>query len=223
LAQERPAFEAASVKANTAGGPGASIRPGKGGIELQNQSLRQLVQMAYRLHDYNYSGPPWLDAVHFDIVAKMPADGKYDQLPEMMQALLVERFKLAVHRDVKEMPGLALVVDKKGARIQPVEAGPGGWGSGSNMVQGTKITMVQFADLLSSALNRPVKDLTALPGVYDIKIRWTPDLPAATDPTGLPGSVYAAVQDILGLRLQAQKVPVEILVVDRAERAPTEN
>jgi uncharacterized protein (TIGR03435 family) len=121
------------------------------------------------------------------------------------------------------MPGLALVVDKKGARIQPVEAGPVGWSSGPNMVQGTKITMAQFADSLSSVLNRPVKDLTALPGIYDIEIRWTPDMPASADPSDLPGSVYAAVQDLLGLRLQVQKVPAEVLVVDRAERVPAEN
>jgi len=223
FAQERPAFEVASVKVNTTGGPGASMQQRNGGIELQNYSLRLLVQMAYRVHDYACSAPSWLDSVHFDIVAKMPAGGKFEQFPDMMQALLAERFKLAVHREVKEMPGLALVVDKKGPRIQPVDPGQKSTSWGSNMVQGASITMAEFAGLLSNSLDRPVKDLTALPGVYDIKIRWTPDTPSSTDPTDLPGSVYGAVQDLLGLRLQVQKVPVEVLVVDRAERVPTEN
>jgi uncharacterized protein (TIGR03435 family) len=140
----------------------------------------------------------------------------------MLQTLLAERFKLAIHRETKELPGLGLTVDKKGLRIQSVEPGPGGSGWGSNMAGGTKITMAQFAELLSSSLNRPVQDLTALNTVYDIKIHWAPDMPASTDPSDMPGSVYAAVQE-LGLRLQVQKVQVEILVVDRAERVPIEN
>jgi uncharacterized protein (TIGR03435 family) len=222
FAQDRPAFEAASVKPSTGADEGALMKFSQGSIEMQNHSLRRLVQVAYRLHDFAYSGPGWLDSVNFDIVAKMPAGGSQHQMPEMLQTLLAERFKLAVHRETREMPGLALAVDRKGLRIQPVEAGAVGTGWGPNMVQGRKITMAELAGLLSNALDRPVKDLTALAGVYDIEIRWTPDMPASADPTDLPGSVYAAVQE-LGLRLRAQKVPMEILVVDRAERVPTEN
>ena len=73
-------------------------------MEWQNTSLRQFVQTAYRLHDFAYSGPAWLDSVYFDVVAKIPAGGKANQYPEMLQTLLVERFKLAVHREVKECP-----------------------------------------------------------------------------------------------------------------------
>lgn len=221
LAQDRPAFEAASVKPS-AGGDGALMKSSRASIEMENHSLRRLVQVAYRLHDFAYSGPAWLDSVYFDIVAKIPAGAKFDQYPEMLQSLLAEHFKLAVHRETREMPGLALVVDKKGLRTQAVEAGAVSTSWGPNMVQGAKITMAEFAGLLSNALDRPVKDLTVLEGIYDIKIRWAPDMPASADPSDLPGSVYAAVQE-LGLRLQAQKVPVEILVVDRAERVPTEN
>jgi uncharacterized protein (TIGR03435 family) len=221
-AQERPAFEVASVKPDLTDAPGSTMRPRNGGIEFQNYSLRLLVQTAYRVHDYACSAPSWLDSLHFDIFAKMPAGANFDRLPEMLQTLLAERFKLAVHREVKEMPGLALVVDKKGARVRPVEPGPKGTSWGSNMVQGSSLSMAEFAGLLSNSLNLPAKDLTGLPGVYDIKIRWAPDLPASSDPSDLPGSVYAAVQE-LGLKLQAQKVPVEILVVDRAERVPAEN
>jgi uncharacterized protein (TIGR03435 family) len=224
LAQQPPAFEVASVKPNTTGGAGAGTQFGNDRIEIHNYSLRQLIRMAYRVHDYAYAGPSWLDSLHFDVVAKVPTHGKFDQVPEMMQTLLAERFKLAVHRETREVNGLALVVDKKGPRIQPVEPGPNsGSGWGSNMVQGTNISMAQFADLLSNALDRPVKDLTSLPGVYNIRIRWLPDAPAPADTPDLAGSVYAAVQDQLGLRLQVQKLPVEVLVVDRAERVPTEN
>ena len=222
-AQEPPAFEVASVKPNTTGGPGATWRNRIGRTEFENYSLRQLIQMAYGVKDYSFAGPSWLDSVRFDVVAKPPAGAKADQVPAMMQTLLAERFKLAVHREEREMPGLALVVDKKGPRIQPAEPGPGGSGWGPNMVNAKKITMTEFADTLSNALQRPVKNLTDLPGVYDIKIKWLPDGPLPADTSDMAASVYAAVQDQLGLKLQVQKLPVQVLVVDHAERSPTEN
>ena len=222
LAQNRPAFEAASVKPSAAGAMGMSMTGGAGQLEWKDTSLSYFVQTAYHVHDYAYSAPAWLDSALFDILAKLPANGSEKRYPEMLQTLLAERFKLVVHRETKDVPGLALVVDKKGPRIKPVEPGDSGWSSGPNMVQGTKASMAQFADALSTALNRPVKDFTGLPDVYDIKIQWAPDMPTSSDPTDLPGSVYAAVQE-LGLRLQVQKVPVEVVVVDHIERVPTQN
>jgi uncharacterized protein (TIGR03435 family) len=223
FAQQPPAFEVASVKPNTTAGPGASTRRGNGTIQFENHSLRRLIQTAYRVKDYAFSGPSWLDSPHFDIVAKLPEGAKFDRMPEMLQALLVDRFKLAVHREEKEMPGFALVVDKKGLRIQSVEPDPNHATSyGPSMVGGNGITMAEFADLLSNSLDRPVKDLTSVPGVYNIKIRWLPDGPVPPDPSGMPGSVNEAVAE-LGLKLEVQKVPVTVLIVDHAERVPTEN
>jgi uncharacterized protein (TIGR03435 family) len=223
-AQQPPTFEVASVKPNVTD-TGGGMRTQNDAIELENYSLRQLIQMAYRVRDYAYSGPSWLDSVHFDIVAKMPAGTKSDQRWEMMQALLVERFKLAVHREEKMMPGLALVVAKKGPRIKPVAPGPDLRRSGRYMIEGAKMPMAGFAEMLTDVLKAPVKDLTKLRGVYDIKIHWMPDGLAPIDPSvgDVSTSVYAAVQDQLGLKLQSQKLPVQILVVDHAERSPTGN
>ena len=220
-AQQPLAFEAVSVKPNTSGATGMSGR--RGGVEYENISLRRLVQSAYRVKDFAYSGPSWLDSVHFDIVAKFPAGVNFDQLPEMLQTLLAVRFKLVVHREDKEMTGLALVVDKKGLRIQPVEPGPSGSSWGPSMASGTKITMAQLAGMLADSLNRPVKDMTGISGVYDVNLKWLPDGPLPADTSDMAGSVYAAVQDQLGLKLQVQKLPVSLLVVDRAERSPIEN
>jgi uncharacterized protein (TIGR03435 family) len=222
LAQDRPAFEAASVKPSAAGDPGMSMRGIPGQLEWKDTSLRYFVQTAYRVHDYAYSAPAWLDSALFDVIAKVPANGSANRYPDMLQTLLAERFKLAIHRETKELPGLALVVDKKGPRIKPVEPGGAMLSTGANMVRTEKATLAQFADALSIALDRPVKDFTGLQGVYDIKIQWAADMPTSSDPTDLSGSVYAAVQE-LGLRLQVRKVPAEVVVVDHIERVPTEN
>jgi uncharacterized protein (TIGR03435 family) len=223
LAQNRPAFEAASVKPSAAGAMGMSMTGGAGQLEWKDTSLSYFVQTAYHVHDYAYSAPAWLDSALFDVVAKLPANGSsINRYPEMLQTLLADRFKLVIHRETKDLPGLALVADKKGLRIKPVEPGGSMWTTGTNLVRTEKTTLAQFADALSTALNRPIKDFTGLPGVYDIKIQWAPDMPTSSDPTDLPGSVYAAVQE-LGLRLQVQKVPVEVVVVDHIERVPTQN
>jgi uncharacterized protein (TIGR03435 family) len=222
FAQERPEFEAASIKLSTESGMGMSMRGGPGQLEWKNTSLWYFVQTAFGVHDYAYSGPAWLDSALFDVIARIPANDRVEHYPEMLQTMLAERFKLAVHRETKEMPGLALVLDKKGLRIKPVEPGGTITSTGPNMVRIEKGTMAQFAANLSTALNRPVKDMTGVAGVFDIKIQWTPDMPASSEPSDMSGSVYAAVQE-LGLRLQVQKVPVEILVVDRAEHVPIEN
>jgi len=227
-----PSFEVASIKPNTSGGPGAEMYPGKSEVILKNYSLKQLIQAAYKVKDYSFAGPAWLDSQRFDIVAKLPTGASADQLPAMMQTLLRERFKLVVHRESKIMTALALVVDKNGLRIKPVEAGQGGTTVGRVMVKAPKVSMTQLADLLSSAIDRPVKDLTELPGVYDIDLKWMPDDAPPVDaasagdrqsPTArAPAtSVFSAVQEI-GLKLQAQKLPIEVLVVDHAEK-PSEN
>jgi uncharacterized protein (TIGR03435 family) len=220
--QDEPAFEAASVKVSRTPDLGMSMRGGPGQLEWKNASLRYLIQLAYGLHNYEYSAPAWMESVRLDIVARIPAGEKVDRYPQMLQTLLAERFKLAVHREVKEVPGLALVVDKKGLRIEPVKAEGSMSNSGPNMVRAKAITMAQFASALANSLGCAVRDMTAVGGVYDINIQWTPDTVTSADPSDLPGSVNAAVQE-LGLRLQVQKMPVEMLVVDHAERTPTEN
>jgi uncharacterized protein (TIGR03435 family) len=227
-----PSFEVASIKPNTSGGPGAEMYPGKSEVRLKNYSLKQLIQAAYKVKDYSLAGPAWLDSQRFDIVAKLPPGANAGQFPDMMQSLLRERFKLAVHRESKVMSALALVVDKNGLRIKPVEAGQGGTATGPTMVKASNVSMTQLADLLSSAMDRPVKDLTELAGVYDIDLKWMPDDAPSVDasgggdrqsPTGrAPAtSVFSAVQEI-GLKLQTQKLPIEVLVVDHAEK-PSEN
>ena len=225
------AFEAASVKLNTSGDPGAYLNwTGRTQVMLRNYPLKLMIQLAYDVKDYGFSGPPWLDTVRFDVVGKLPAGAPMAQFPAMLQTLLAERFKLAVHHESKVMPALALVVDKKGLKIKPVEPGRGGTWWGSTMVKASKISMTDFAGLLSKAMDRPVKNMTKVPGLYNFNIRWMGnDAPAMDTPgaestvsTPMPTSAFAAVEE-LGLKLQTEKLAVDVLVVDHAERVPIEN
>jgi uncharacterized protein (TIGR03435 family) len=122
------------------------------------------------------------------------------------------------------MPAYALLVDKKGLKVQPVEGEPQDWGDfGPGRLTANHTTMSLFAESLSTQLNRPVKDMTNIPGIYDIKLRWTPE---GADPSvnpSLPTSIFTALQEIAGLKLEPQRLPIEILVVDHIERQPTEN
>jgi uncharacterized protein (TIGR03435 family) len=221
-AQGTVAFEAASVKPNLSGEGAQSSRSGPGSIELRNNTLKTLIKRAYAVSDFAFSGPAWLEQVHFDVVAKYPqgVDGK--RLPELLQALLAERFKLAVHREPREVPGFVLAVDSKGLKIKPVEPGPSGTSYGSSMVQGTSIPMSALARMLSEALQRPVRDQTNVEGLYTVKLRWLPDGPLPENTDDMSQNVYSALQEI-GLKLQVQKVTVETVVVDHAEREPSGN
>ena len=109
----RPAYVAASVKPNTSGSENTSSNGSKGQIVFTNQTLKRLIERAYNLKPFQLSGPDWLDAVRFDIAAKYPPDTKNEDRTLMLRTLLEDRFKLAVHRQSKEMPGYVLVVGKK--------------------------------------------------------------------------------------------------------------
>jgi uncharacterized protein (TIGR03435 family) len=224
---ERPAYEAASVKLNTSGTGNSSSHGSKGQIVFTNQTLKRLIERAYSVKPFQVTGPGWMETVCFDIAAKYPPDTKDDNRSLMLRTLLEDRFKLAVHRESKEMPGYALVVAKSGFKLKPVE--PGGSDTNSNgghvrTLTAKKTSMAQLADLVARWLGEIVVDKTAIDGVYDFEFRWTNDdqTPNGTDAEAAP-SLLTALQETLGLRLQPQKVPVEIVVVDHVERVPSEN
>jgi uncharacterized protein (TIGR03435 family) len=147
----------------------------------------------------------------------------------MMQALLAERFKLAVHRETRELPMYALVVAKGGHKIHLVEA-PAVFGQtpfsmpAPGRLVGTQVTAEMLAKVLSDQLGRSVQDSTGLRGAFDFKLEWQPD---SSDPQldtrAVSASLFTALQEQLGLKLEARKGPVEILVIDHIENTPIEN
>jgi uncharacterized protein (TIGR03435 family) len=307
-AKESPTFEAASIKPAAPqtgmgmrvmmrGGPGS---PDPGQITYSNVSLKNVVMTAYGVKGYQISGPKWLDSERFDIVAKIAMGATKEQFQMMLQNLLAERFKLAVHRETKELPIYALVVGKGGPKLkesvddsaasQGGAAGPGGPsasapppppppggdgagpvrmkmgadgmpqlppGVGKNglmmMMMNGRLRMVgngqpvsALTGMLADQLGRPVVDATELKAKYDFTVDFTPEnmsgpmgglpppppqheggpggggpMASAPDASGL--SIFTALQEQMGLKLEQRKGPIDLLVIDHMEKVPTEN
>lgn len=292
-----PTFEVASIK------PAAPLDPSKlmsgkmhiginidgARVDIGNLTLMDLIAFAYTVKPYQISGLDWMGAQRFDVLAKLPEGASKDQVPEMLQALLAERFQLKLHRESKEQPVYALVVGRNGPKLKesppdvdapkpegPAPAGRGqvnisrdgkgmtvGGGpmgpvrmsmgqDGAMHLETTKATMAMFAEVLSRFVDRPVMDMTELKGTYQVALDLSMDdmrnaakaAGVMMGPGGMPGpppggdagrgpaiaagndsapsSIFANVQQ-LGLKLEPRKIPVSTLVIDHAEKMPTEN
>ena len=193
-----------------------------------NSSLEMLVLWAYDTRkDRLFGQPKWLDSVAYDVVAKAAEQTPPATIPQMrlmMQSLLAERFQLGVHRETREMPMYALVLGKGGSKLHLTEAvdnpvsarNPFGM-TRSGRLSGTQVSTGMLARVLSDQLGRAVEDQTGLKGVFDFTLDWAPD----TDPDAPTGaSIFTAIQEQLGLKLDPRKGQVEVLVIDRIERTP---
>jgi len=234
-----PAFEVASVKPNKTGTRGGRVNTEPGRLTITNLSLRTCIQTAFRLQDYQLSGgTASIEDEAYDIFAKAPSAVGDDQLMLMLRRLLADRFQLKVHRENKEVPGYALVAGKNGLKLHEVQVVGKGWlRNGSGSIDGQEISVSRLAEILSGRLRRPVVDLTGINGVFDIKLNWTPDpgmaknsaeakeSPAAVDAKSDSSgqSIFSALQEQLGLRLEARKVTGEIIVVDMWRGRPKTN
>lgn len=235
-----PAFEVASIKPNSSDDRRVMFQITAGGrVHCTNVSPQMLIIMAYDLKPNQLTGgPSWLDSVKYDITAKAEGPEEPDRLKQMMQTLLADRFKLAFHRETKDLPIYELVTAKNGSKLRPSAEDArknqqqfARMGRGSMDLQ--QMTMANFADHLSRVVGRNVFDRTGITGTYDIKLEWTPDEsesqlfkgppdgagppPPSPDATG--PSLFAALQEQLGLKLVAGKGPVEIVVIDHIEKA----
>ncbi len=244
---QRPEFEVASVRANKSGSGSFSVSMPAGRYETSNVPLREIIRSAFQLKDYQIAGPDWIKSEHYDIQAKMPEGSSKDQVYPMIQALLADRFKMQFHRETREMPIYALLVSKAGAHLTPADdsndritpAAPTRLsGGGSPSATGAVIapagavpgsvppemrptmqnvgSLSGFADSLSRILDRPVIDMTGLGGRYNIRLSYKKETDPADDPRP---SIFAAVMEQLGLRLESRKGPVEIIVIDSIARA----
>jgi uncharacterized protein (TIGR03435 family) len=137
--------------------------------------LRKLIAQAYRVKDFQLSGPDWLNSEIYDIVATMPPTTSTDQVLSMMQNLLADRFQLALHRETREVPMYALAVGKGGLKIKGGEFGHSSTSGSPGHLTAQKKHMAKLADSLASQLGSPVTDMTGMKGFFDFTLEWTPD------------------------------------------------
>jgi uncharacterized protein (TIGR03435 family) len=246
LCQTAPAplaFEVASIKpAPPPTGTGLSVRVSqdKGRITMTNVSLRDVLAQAYNIRLQQLTTPDWMENTRFDIVAKLPEGAAKEQIPAMLRSLLADRFNLKMHKESKVMPVYALITAKGGPKLHPAEGDHGlnVHGSPKGREMKGQVSMVSFAKSLSGTLDRPVVDMTGIQGAYEIDLSWAPDDtarsskadagdpkagdPKAGDAPDAP-TIFTVLQEKMGLKLEARKMPSEIVVVDYAEKIPTEN
>jgi uncharacterized protein (TIGR03435 family) len=232
-----PAFEVATIKPSKpdAQGRGIGIR----GRELStgNTPLSFLIAFSYGVHARQIvGGPGWIDSEKYDILAKPDGEGQPSekQWKIMIQKMLADRFKLSFHHEKKELSVYAIVLGKNDSKLTKSEGDPNGLpglGFGRPGVMGANnANMSDFAEVLQTAvLDRPVVDQTGLSGRFDFQLKWTPDetqfagmgikVPAPADNPDAPPDLFTAIQEQLGLRLVATRASVDVLVIDRAEKA----
>lgn len=209
-------FEVASIKPSDVGGNYVEVTPA--GLTVHSATLATCIKWAYGVQFSQISGA---DAPErYDIVAKTAGPVPADELKQMFQNLLADRFKLSLHRQTREMQIYALEIEKKEPRFHESQ------GDGESRQQAKSklnrqwkwTTMAQFADNLSDAMESKVIDQTGLAGRYDFSLDLTPYLPADRERPDLPGMMLTAIREQLGLKLTATRAPVEVLVIDHVEK-----
>jgi uncharacterized protein (TIGR03435 family) len=235
-----PVYDVVVIKLNHSLAHGMSMDMDQDTFRAENVTLKQLLVNAFGIREglmFGLSG--WADSSRFDITAKvadtdLKAFGSLsrEQREAMLSALLVDRFHLKTHTEIKTLPVYELVVAKSGPKLTttiippPDTKNPDPLGLGNFDVHNTELTAagVTLSDLamnLSFPLDRTVINKTGLTGRYDFQLRWTAD-GVGTGATDAPPDLFRAIQEQLGLKLQAAKGPVTTLVIDHVEQ-PTDN
>ena len=240
-ATPRPAFEVVAIKrsANLDSGGTLGLLPG-GRVRTLNFDVRPLVAIAFRTRPPRtldksqvIGGPDWMSTERYDINAKISAElaatmnGDPLLMPKLVRSLLEDRFKLKMHYEKRELPVYALVLARKdgvlGPRMQPSAVDCEKDRSkcmirgGAGMFKGGGVTAETLATMLSNPAGRIVFDHTSLTGKYDVDLEWAEE--AGSDKP----SIFAAVQEQLGLKLESAREPVDVVVIDHVERPATED
>jgi uncharacterized protein (TIGR03435 family) len=226
-ALDAQSFDVAAIKLNPPGIFGGRVQFLAGGrFAAENVALNFLVEQAYGVRNYQVlGGPSWINEQHYDIQASSDSATEA-QMRRMLQGLLADRFQLKIRRETRELPIYALVVAKNGPKIKPLKPGEGkrgGIGWDRDGLFAYQSTMEQIGHALENQLGRPVIDKTGLPGLYELRVQYDERrLTEATADSERP-SIFTAFQDQLGLRLEAQRGAIEVLVIESAQRTPTGN
>jgi uncharacterized protein (TIGR03435 family) len=246
-AKAKPQFEVATIKPSDPKRPGWGITVNRSGMFITlNTTFSDLIRFAYSVHPKQVMGAPtWADSDKFDVSAKpdVPGMPSVDQMREMLQKLLSDRFSLAFHNEKKELPAYAIVVGKGGTKLKKEENSPvpipgfGGRPQSGFMVRNA--TIAEFAHVMQAQfMEQPVVDQTDLGDTrYSFILKWTPDPsqsqgfgagPAAANPQAAapdpdaPPDLFAAMEQQLGLQMKGTKAPIDVMVIDKVQK-PSEN
>ena len=218
-------FEVASIRPSDANPNSSGINTSNGRLAATNVTLKRCIMGAYAVGPNQVlGGPDWLDSDRFDIAAKAEDLVGDHILMAMLQTLLAERFQLALQREEKPIEAYILEAAKNGPKLEKGDGKGSSTNSGRGNIVATNATMDRLAEILSRQMDLPVINHTGLDGDFKLKLQWTPEGATAaksTDTTEGP-SIFTAIQEQLGLRMHAQKVPIEVLVIDHVEK-PSEN
>jgi uncharacterized protein (TIGR03435 family) len=241
-------FDAASIKVNDRGEnqpPGADFAAEPGGrLHVRNNGIQNVIRNAYgvRQRFLLIGGPDWIDSDHYDIEARAEGNPTRDQMMNMVQSLLEERFKLKVHSETREVPVYVMTVAKGGPKLTAFTEGscitrdpnnpppplapgqPRRDGCGNNQISGgrwiaSKVDIGSVTGAISIIVQRKVIDKTGLTGLFNVRMELPPNPLNATDTSP---SIFTLLEEQLGLKLESSKGPADVLVIDHIER-PTEN
>lgn len=224
VAQQQPVnveFEVVSIKPADPVSPAHMAHQTPGGFRGRNLRLFELIMSAWHLNrDQLIGGPGWLETAGWDIDARFPDGASPTQAPQMMQAMLADRFRLVAHHETRTLPVYVLTVAKGGVKLHQGD-GRGGMSAGPRLIRYGAGTMGELAGQLASYLGRNVIDRTGITGQYAINLSFAPVDPGA--PVGdaaqdFAPSIFQALQDQAGLNLEPTKGLVEVLVIDHAEK-----
>jgi uncharacterized protein (TIGR03435 family) len=227
-----PAFDVASVKVSAPGQRGGNpilnqnIRATPGSLTMRRVSLKACIQWAYHVFEYQVSGPDWIDSDHYDIAAKAAGPAAEPDLRLMLQTLLADRFQLTFHRQTIEKRAYVLTVGKSGPKFHDsTEDGESAIQPDQKTMSVTvqRVSLAQLIDPLSRIFQMPVVDKTGLKGRYDVAISMAKYIPQSGDRADPVSIIQTALEEDLGLKLEARKMPLDYLIVDHAEKVPSGN
>jgi uncharacterized protein (TIGR03435 family) len=236
-ADANPSFEVATIKPSKPDDQRKAFIVNGNQFHIINQPLTQIISFAFDVQAKQVIGlPDWADTDKFDIDGKPDGEGAPNgkQWKLMIQKLLADRFKLTFHKDKKELSVYVLSVSKTGAKLTKNDSAPNGlpglfFQGGLGKLNVHNALMTDFTGLMQSVvLDRPVVDQTGLTGRFDFTLNWTPDdsqfsgmgarIPPPTDSADAPPNLYTAIQEQIGLKLEATKAPADVMVIDHVEK-----
>jgi uncharacterized protein (TIGR03435 family) len=227
-ADAHPAFEVATIKPSDPEDESDDFSTHGRHVSVRNQSVSKILAAAYGIHARQVvDGSSWLGTDRYDIsgVADVEGEPSLKQMQEMLQKLLADRFKLKFHWEKRQLSVYTVTVLKTGPKLTKSKGDPNGSPDQEGSEHGTQTaskftntSMADFAFIMQFFLDRPMVDQTGLTGRYDFSLRWTFDeTQASSDPNAAPG-IFTAIQEQLGLKLDAVKAKADVLVIDHVER-----